>query len=705
MEILDVTQLGKFKAKPNVDDANDNDDDDNDKEQQANANNRIGISQHQPIVLLDFDKFDPRCRFLCYGILAFGNLKPMSKCHLSILIDYSIDETNEILLKLMKKKIFNVKTKSKSFDGGIQFHREIFKHLLLFRTKNDNFQSDEMKMAKSGSQKLYFLRFQFAKFHASSKNHQCFIGNMIENGADDLLKLILNDLLRSGDKKVLFELCSQPDRQGNMAFNLLIDSKLELACGVVDNLLHWNSKKNSSQRNDLWIESILIDCLHRLSTTIEAKCHDSALHVAASKDQWMLIECLLETSSDSSKVDVENFKRETALVEGVRNQCEKSVEILLKFGANPNGRPLFEATRMKNGRILKILLTKSSTSINVDRLHPDLGVSPLVLAILIGNQINAVQMIDFGARLDPTTNDIGFHCLTIAVLLGEKLVVDKINEKSGISNGAKFHLDHICLQRVEMMKVKCCHGIHWPSECSKLFEAIMIADCDEIFQILDSTSVNKCQEMIKLVGLTAATRHCKDSLKVIEAMLERYRFDLNLVDGRHCSILMHAAINGRVSLCDFLIQHNCDVTIVDSNGLTAFHLAAKFDQALTGEKLLRNPNNDPLARDGKGLTGLHWAAQCNAASFIRGIFNSETFLPIGFIDATDDTGKTALTLAALEGNVEAIEALFSHRNLQPDTTIVDKEGLDVYQHLDKIKAWPTSKLIRQLSTETSGKVS
>ena len=60
----------------------------------------------------------------------------------------------------MKPKRNNVKTKS------------------IPKSKNDKFQSDEMKKAKSDSQKLYF---QFAKFHASS--HQCFIGNTIENGA------------------------------------------------------------------------------------------------------------------------------------------------------------------------------------------------------------------------------------------------------------------------------------------------------------------------------------------------------------------------------------------------------------------------------------------------------------------------------------------------------------------------------------------
>ncbi|MDK2817926.1 MAG: ankyrin repeat domain-containing protein [Spirochaetota bacterium] len=102
------------------------------------------------------------------------------------------------------------------------------------------------------------------------------------------------------------------------------------------------------------------------------------------------------------------------------------------------------------------------------------------------------------------------------------------------------------------------------------------------------------------------------------------------------SSFLEAVIRNNISLVEYMIKHRADVTVTNSDGLTALHLVSDPQIAL----ILIINGADINARNRSGSTPLHWAVSRNKESLAK--------LLIEFganIDSADDIGNTPLHFA------------------------------------------------------------
>ncbi len=110
----------------------------------------------------------------------------------------------------------------------------------------------------------------------------------------------------------------------------------------------------------------------------------------------------------------------------------------------------------------------------------------------------------------------------------------------------------------------------------------------------------------------------------------------------------------------FLETDSCvsilQVNAVAQDGLTPLHMASQQGHAETVIQLLRG-KADPGVKDRQGRTALHLAASSRRGNCVVDLLLSAKANP----NSTDNEKKTALHLAAMEGNVDAVTSLSSHK--------------------------------------------
>ena len=166
-----------------------------------------------------------------------------------------------------------------------------------------------------------------------------------------------------------------------------------------------------------------------------------------------------------------------------------------------------------------------------------------------------------------------------------------------------------------------------------------------------------------------------DNIKLLEALLthkDNKDAFLKHKDEQDLTMITSACANKRVENVKYLLEQGADPTICDDTKYSALTITANIGNVELLEALLTHQNSKDYInhKDGQGLTMI--AAACAGNK----VENGEYLLKQG-ADPTicDNTGHSALTIAANTGNVELLKALLTHKNSKDYINHKDEQGL------------------------------
>ncbi len=153
-------------------------------------------------------------------------------------------------------------------------------------------------------------------------------------------------------------------------------------------------------------------------------------------------------------------------------------------------------------------------------------------------------------------------------------------------------------------------------------------------------------------------------------------------------VLLVTCVSFSLSAMDpLIINSSKEELLIDENGFTALHLAARSGNAQEVSELLaqhetsswrfKTPYIDRTSKDGK--TALHVAAYNGHSNCVAVLLEhhetSSGFFKTPYIDRTSKDGKTALHVAAYNGHSNCVAVLLEHKaNIKVNTgTITYKE--------------------------------
>lgn len=138
---------------------------------------------------------------------------------------------------------------------------------------------------------------------------------------------------------------------------------------------------------------------------------------------------------------------------------------------------------------------------------------------------------------------------------------------------------------------------------------------NEIFDIARNGSLQELKELLKVhplsidmpneAGYNALTLACYNSNNEVAKYIVEKTKDINANNG-YGTALMAATVKGNVELVEYLVQHNADMDVFDTNGKTALHYAVVFNSYEIVEFLIKSGAKLDL-RDNRGNTAKDYA--------------------------------------------------------------------------------------------------
>lgn len=165
-----------------------------------------------------------------------------------------------------------------------------------------------------------------------------------------------------------------------------------------------------------------------------------------------------------------------------------------------------------------------------------------------------------------------------------------------------------------------------------------------------------------LMGLSVLSINAMDSQELLDEAIKKN--DTKLVQGalnsgasinksfKSIYPLIRAVTFGKIDMVKFLLDHNADVNIRDSQKMTPLHYAAarKDDSIL---ELLLQSKASTIFKDVDGETVLHVAAKYGNLDAVKDLIKSNA----GLVLETDNEGRTALDLAKKTKRKEVVDYL------------------------------------------------
>jgi len=173
-----------------------------------------------------------------------------------------------------------------------------------------------------------------------------------------------------------------------------------------------------------------------------------------------------------------------------------------------------------------------------------------------------------------------------------------------------------------------------------------------------------------------------NDVQTFDGLLNRIT-SLQNKDG-YTELLLSAAINGKAKIFEHLLELGGDINAkTDENGETLMHLAANSKEILT---LLISKGLSVDVKSVTGKTPLHLSQRANAISFL--IDNGAD------INALDENGWSPLHWAALDGDLEAVEALLG---VSADAVLKTTKALNTIHNGLEVPVGSTPSQVAQLA--------
>ena len=400
----------------------------------------------------------------------------------------------------------------------------------------------------------------------------------------------------------------------------------------------------------------------------------TALHCVAQVNAAEIIPILWPYFADCEvKTDMGN----TALTIAVMHNSTASVHKLLKLSADVDAKnckgwtPLCFA--VYNGafdlELIKLLCSPINVSMQTEQCK-----TPLHLCVFKRNTVYTKFLLKCGA--DPSIPDIaGNSPLKIALCSGPEDIADALLEhtveQECISHG---HADIKFVRRYK----------HSTKQCAAQER---LAENISLLQVGSSESIDyiTVDANTPLHIAVQGGQH-----EIVRRLLEQNSELANMPNKNGYLPIQSAVIGNQPAIIEQL-SHYCDAQgIMDHNGYTLLHLAAKHNSAQAANQLLSD-GHYPDAKDGHGYCPIHVAAFDGSIAVIE-VFVQHN---IGLLSLQGRNGYTVLHCAAQEGKVEVVEFICNNYPCAIDVNAVANMGISPL-HVAAISTSSSAAMIKAL---------
>ena len=155
-------------------------------------------------------------------------------------------------------------------------------------------------------------------------------------------------------------------------------------------------------------------------------------------------------------------------------------------------------------------------------------------------------------------------------------------------------------------------------------------------------------------------------LNLCKMLINKYMFDVHILDNDSCTILHQFARSGRYDLFRYFAKEESDIHLKTKNGRNCLHIAAFFGHLNLCKILIDSHRFNVNMADKNGCAALHHSAR-------SGKYELFTY----FADKTPDihvktnTGLNCLHIAALSGHLDLCKTLIDNHKFDVDISDID----------------------------------
>ncbi|KAM4629266.1 CARD- and ANK-domain containing inflammasome adapter protein [Polymixia lowei] len=429
--------------------------------------------------------------------------------------------------------------------------------------------------------------------------------------------------------------------------------------------------------------SLLEELLRDVDTNTVNSFNETLLHIAAEHGHLSIIDLLLHRGA---RLDLRDSEGRTALHRAANRGHTGVVRALIKAGAPIYAldmqakTPIHLAAKNEHLNSVKVLV-KEESKCSKNQTHD----SFLHTAATEDDWRLAELLLQSGAAVDTRDSQKKtalFHAVTgnnekcVSVLLGAGAKVDDavVNEAIKLNNGSVLRL---LLARgalsVEALGSALFSAVRQNQD--RVLTALVDSGADvnmndklgytplllsaelghtEAFRALAAKQARLDATLPNLSSALHLAVH-SGSVPIVQALLEK-GLDPNTTGPKAHTTLHLAARRNTSGLVGLLLKAGAQANAETQDGLTPLHIASQQGHAESVTQLLQG-KADLGARDRQGRTALHLAVSTEGESRVVDLLLSAGANP----NTTDKEKKTALHLAAMEGKVDALMSLLSHK--------------------------------------------
>ena len=381
------------------------------------------------------------------------------------------------------------------------------------------------------------------------------------------------------------------------------------------------------------------------------------------------------------------------------------IATVLDVKVNDGKNCLHIAAFLGNLRLCKRLIHKYNFDF---RITDNNGWTPLHFSTAKGSQELFTYFSDLGTDIDIKTN-MGWNCLHIAALYGHlnlcKTLINRLKFDIKVTDNDGWRAFHLSAKNgsLELLKFfvdigadinlktndgsNCLHIAAFNGHlnlCKRLIHKhnfdVCMTDNDGWTALHHSVESGNHELATYLADIktninleTSQGRNClhiaarNGNLMLCKTFVDKYNFDVNMVDNDGWTSLHHSATKGSRELVAYFVDVKADINLKTNNGQNCLHIAAVYGHLNLCKTLIDNHNFDVHMADKNGWTGLHHSARNGSHELVK------YFADIGTdINLKTSNGENCLHIAALYGHLNLCKTLIDYHNF--DVHMNDNDG-------------------------------